>query len=97
MCGTRGSNPPMPYYYHLFIHSSLIIILFIKFYLSNFIFQILFIYLFIYLSNLIYLCIYLFIHSWCFDTYPTELYSFVEGLWNEPLHEETNNRGLVLV
>ena len=67
MCGTRGSNPPKPHYYHLFIHSIhspdnyfIYQILFIEFYL--------FIYLFIklYLFN-IYLFIYLFIYSWCFD------------------------------
>ena len=51
MCGTRGSNPPKPHYYLLFIHSIhsndtyfiYKILLFIKFYL--------FIYLFIYLFS----------------------------------------------
>ena len=89
MCGTRGSNPPKPHYYHLFIHSIhwpdnyfIYQILFIKFYLSNFIYQILFIYFFIY--------------SWCSDDLSDRalkpLWKELE-LWNEPLHEKTNNRG----
>ena len=58
MCGTRGSNPPKPHYYHLFIHSIHLPNNYL--YLSNFIYQILFIEF--YLSNLfIYLFIYLFI------------------------------------
>ena len=86
MCGTRGSNPPKPHYYHLFIHSInspdnyfIYQILFINFYLFiYFIFIYLFIYLFyfififIYLFILFYLFIYLFIRG-VLMTYPIEL------------------------